>query len=152
MHNTNTYTQQKQAPAVGYWHSLPLTAALKQMGNSHSSSAVSHIPTPASLQTPRLASQLKGSAASEPRSQIPPPQCQCHLSRKNWGMFGVESKETERSRLLNAVLGKIWPHLFWTQGMSGSSVDNLAVTECCRVHSDLINRRKKTLTSHHQKQ
>lgn len=82
MHNTSVYTQQNQAPAVGYWHSLPLTAALNQMGNSHSSSTVSHIPTPASLWIPRLASQLKGSEASEQRNKIPPPQCQCHLSRK----------------------------------------------------------------------
>lgn len=106
MYNTNTHNKNKLlllATGIRYH----LTAALNQMGNSHSSSALSHIPTPASPQTPRLASQPKGSGASGQRSQIPPlrPRCRCHPSRK--GQRHIWCRE-ERSREQRAFRCCAW--------------------------------------------
>lgn len=120
-----------------------LTAALNQMGNSHSSSALSHIPTPASRQTPRLASQLQGRRASGQRSQIfPPLTANAIPSGTDWGISGVGRSREQRT--FRCCTRKLWLHSFCTQGMSGSSVDNLAAIESCWVSSDVINRRKKS--------
>lgn len=107
MYNTNTHNKNKLlllATGIRYH----LTAALNQMGNSHSSSALSHIPTPASPQTPRLASQPKGSGASGQRSQIPPsvPAADAIPPGKDGGIFGVERREAGSRGLSDAALGK----------------------------------------------
>ena len=80
-HNTNTYTQRKQAPAVGYWHSLPSDSCSEPDGKQpfqfcskpHPNTSIT-ADSQAGISTERQ----KGKWAKEPN----PPYCQCHLSRK----------------------------------------------------------------------
>lgn len=90
MHDTTcTHNENRLLPLDTGIH-CHLTAAGNQMGNSHSSSALSHIPTPASLQTPRLASQLTGKWTKEPNPPSCHPATDAIPPGEDWAIFVVE--------------------------------------------------------------
>lgn len=117
-------------------------AAWNQMGSRNSSSALSHGPTPAPPQTPRLAFPVTKERSKGKEEPDPSRKGLRHV----WCRRGAVSHE-----LSDAALWKLLLHLVCTMGTAGYSVDNLAAAESSWVSSDVINSREK-VTSHHQKQ
>lgn len=148
MHNTNTYTQQqkkkpKKRPAVGYWHLLPSDSCSEPDGKQPFQLCSKPHPNTSITTDSQAGISTKRQRGKWSKEQIHLPAADAIPPGKDRGIFGMERREAGSSRLLDAVLGKLWLRSFCTQGKSGPSVDNLAATESCWVSSDVINRRKK---------
>lgn len=79
VHDTNTYSQQKQAPAGGYWHSLPSDSCSEPDGKQPFQFCSK--PHPNTSITADSQAGISTKRANGQRSQIPP-CCRCHPSRK----------------------------------------------------------------------
>lgn len=137
-HDTNTYTQ--QAPAVGHWHSLPSASCSEPYGKQ--AFQFCSKPHQHRLRLPGWQSQPKRKGARGQRSQIPP-CCWCDPSRKGLRHVWCRREKSREPRAVRCCSLKAVTTSVCTLGTSGSSVDNLAAAESCRVNSDVINGRKK---------
>lgn len=141
--HTTTKKTPKKRPAVGYWHLLPSDSCSEPDGKQPFQLCSKPHPNTSITTDSQAGISTKRQRGKWSKEQIHLPAADAIPPGKDRGIFGMERREAGRSRLLDAVLGKLWLRSFCTQGKSGPSVDNLAATESCWVSSDVINRRKK---------